>query len=173
MKTTEAIMEDKADELLAILDKDIQHIQKSLLRLNKIRNLVITRDDAALGELLQNIRTEADSYIAIESQRRSIRISLANVIGCSVEQMTLSSLETMLPEEKKAQVEDRKTKLRELIVELRKEHLRTTLFVSDCARFTRQLLKSLFDLGGKEMVFYKPGGITRSRTNTNLVNMRL
>ena len=47
---------DKVDELLAVLDKDIEHIQRSLSRLNELRRLVIKRDDTALGKLLESIQ---------------------------------------------------------------------------------------------------------------------
>lgn len=161
------------DELLMVLDKDIQHIQESLSWLNELRGLVIKRDYEALSKLLQTIQTEADSYAATESQRLSLRKDLANTLGCSVKQVTLSALEVALPEEKKIQVKDRKIKLKGLIEELRKEHLSTVLLLSDCARFTRQFLKALFDLGGKRTVFYSPNGATRKLTETTFVNMKL
>jgi len=161
------------DELLTVLDKDIQHIQESLSWLNELRGLVIKRDYAALSKLLQTIQTEADSYAATELQRLSLRKDLANTLGCSVEQVTLSALEAALPEEKKVRIENRKIKLKGLIQELRKEHLSTTLLLSDCARFIRQLLKALFDLGGKRTVFYSPNGTTRRLTETTFMNMKL
>ncbi len=161
------------DELLTVLDKDIQHIQESLSWLNELRGLVIKRDYAALSKLLQTIQTEADSYAATESQRLSLRKDLANTLGCSVEQVTLSALEAALPEEKKVRIENKKIKLKGLIQELRKEHLSTTLLLSDCARFIRQLLKALFDLGGKRTVFYSPNGATKKLTETTFVNMKL
>jgi len=161
------------DELLAVLDKDIQHIQDSLSWLNELRSLIVKRDDAALSKLLGSIQAEADGYAANELERQSVRKDLADAIGCSVEQMTLSALETTLPKEKEAQVADRKTKLRALIKELRKEHINTALLLSDCARFNNLLLRALFDLGKTGTIYYKPNGATKRRTDTTFVNMRL
>jgi hypothetical protein len=161
------------DELLSVLDKDIQHIQKSLSWLNELRGLVIKRDYKELSKLLQTIQTEADSYAATESQRLSLRKDLANALGCNIKQVTLSALAAALPEEKKVRIENRKIKLKGLIQELRKEHLSTTLLLSDCARFIRQILKALFDLGGKRTVFYSPNGAARKLTETTFVNMKL
>ena len=62
MKATSISIEDKIDELLAVLDTDIQHIQQSLSYLNELRSLVIKRDDTALGTLLGVIRAGSDSY---------------------------------------------------------------------------------------------------------------
>jgi len=147
--------------LLAFLDKDIQHIQESLLKLNELRRLVIKRDDAALGKLLDSIQAEADSYRNHELNRQSIREELANALGCNLEQMTLSTLEASLSKGKKAQATQRKAKLRSLIKELKKEHLSTALLLSECARFNKLLLKSIFDVGKTEVVYYDSNGATR------------
>ena len=174
---TDSVLQEKVsnriDELLAILDKDIQHIQQSLSWLNELRSLVIKRNDTALSQLMQTIKTEVDNYSATESKRQLIRKALADVFGCSVKKVTLSMLQNVLPEEQKTQVEDRKTKLRTLIKELRKEHLSTALLLSDCARFNNQLLKALFELGNKGTIFYRPDGATKRRNDTTFVNMRL
>ncbi len=164
---------NRVNELLAILDKDIQHIQESLSWLNELRSLVIKRDDTALSQLLQTIRIEADSYATTESKRQLLRQALADAFGCNVNKVTLSMLQNVLPEEQKVQVEDKKTKLMTLIKELRKEHLSTALLLSDCARFNNQLLKALFELGDKGTIFYRSDGATKRRNDTTFVNMRL
>jgi hypothetical protein len=56
MKTAMIEIEDKVDQLLAVLDKDIQHIQDTLSTLNELRGLVIKRDDASLHKLLESIQ---------------------------------------------------------------------------------------------------------------------
>jgi 5-methylthioribose kinase len=173
MKVTEVAIQNKVDELLAVLDKDIQHIQDSLSWLNELRSLVIKRDDAALSKLLESIRTEAANYAATELERRSIREDLANALGSKPEQMTLSALETILPEENKAQVAEIKTKLKSLIKELRREHLSTALLLTDCTRFNNQLLRALFDLGKRGTVYYRPNGMSKKQNDTAFVNMRL
>ncbi len=172
MKTTATGTEDKVDELLIVLDEDIRHIQESLLRLNELRSLVVKRDDAALGKLLESIQSETDVYRSNELKRQSIREELATAFGSNLEQMTLSRLESKLPEEKKAQVTKRKAELRALIKELRKEHLSTALLLSDCARFNTLLLKSVFDLGKTGIVYYDSSGSTKRQTDTAFVNLQ-
>jgi len=161
MKTAITAIQDKVDQLLSVLDKDIQHIQDSLSCLNELRSLVIKRDDVALSKLLQSIQAESDSYVSNEQQRQSLRKDLANALGCQVEQITLSRLAAIVPEEKKAQVTGIKTKLRTLVEQLKKEHLSTALLLSDCARFNNLLLKAIFDLGKAETVMYSPSGATK------------
>ncbi len=166
------------DELLAVLDKDIQHIQESLSCLNELRSLVIKRDDVALSKLLQKIQAEADSYAANELERQSIRKDLADTFDCGVEQITLSALEATLPKGKKApmHIGDRRIKLKVLIEQIKKEHLSTVLLLSECARFNNLLLRAIFDprsTSGTEMVMYSPNGATKQQTSTAFVSLQL
>jgi len=172
MKAKAIAIEDKVDELLDCLDKDSRHIEQSLSQLNEIRRLVIKRDESALGRLLENIQAESDSYKKHELKRQSIRKELAHALDCNFEQMTLSALETSLPEAKKAQVTQRKAKLKLLIEELKKEHLSTALLLSECARFNNLLLKSIFDLGKIGVVYYNSNGAARRQTDMAFVNLQ-
>jgi len=173
MKTKAAAIEDRVDDLLIVLDKDIQHIQESLSRLNELRTLVIKRDDVALGKLLEEIRAEAGSFTANELKRWSIREGLAVALGCNFEQMTLSRLETILPEEKRVQAAERKTKLRSLTEELKKEHLSTAMLLSECARFNNMLLKSIFDFGNKGTLVYSSRGTASRHSDGAFVSLQL
>ena len=172
MKSTATEIEDKVDELLACLDIDSQHIQESLSELNRLRSLVIKRDDAALGKLLEIIQAKSDSYRSHELKRQTIRKELANALGCNTEQITLSSLEASLPKEKKAQVTKKKAKLTLLIKELKKEYISTALLLSECARFNNLLLKSIFDLGKTGTVYYNSNGATKRQIDMAFVNMQ-
>ncbi|MHC4500298.1 MAG: flagellar export chaperone FlgN [Planctomycetota bacterium] len=172
MKVAAIEIEGKVDELLVVLDKDIQHIQESLSRLNELRSLVIKRDDAALDGLLEKIRVESDGYAANELKRQSIRKELAIALGCNFEQMTLSRLEAALSEGKEAQVSRRKTRLRSLTKDLKKEQLSTALLLSECARFNRLLLNSIFDLGKTGTTTYNSSGATSRQSDTAFVNLQ-
>jgi hypothetical protein len=173
MKAAAASMEDKVDQLLVCLDKDAQHIQESLLQLNEMRRLVIKRDEAALGKLLESIQAETGSYRQHELNRKSIRKELADCLGCGFEQMTLSALQASLPEEKKDQVARMKAKLRSLSAELKKEYLSTALLLSECARFNNLLLKGIFNLGKADSVHYNSSGATRRQIETAFFNLQI
>ena len=172
MKIITNEIENKADELLAVLDKDIRHMQQCLSNLNNLRSLVIKRDDSALSKLLEQIQSESNSYKNNESKRQLLRKELANIIHCNFEQMTLSTLEKALTEEKKSQVIDRKTQLKALIKELKKEHLSTALLLSECSRFNNLLLKNIFDLSRTETITYNSNGMAKRQTDTAFVNLR-
>jgi flagellar biosynthesis/type III secretory pathway chaperone len=172
MKTAAIEKEDKIDELLLCLDKDIQYARESLSRLNELRSLVVKRDDDSLRRLLENIQTESDSYKGHEIKRQSLRKELAIVLDCVPEQVTLSKLEAVLPEEGKAQVARRGMELRALIKELKKEHLSTALLLSECARFNRLLLNSILNFGRTGTVYYDSDGSTKKQSDTALVNLQ-
>jgi flagellar biosynthesis/type III secretory pathway chaperone len=172
MKSSSIEIEDKVDELLSCLDKDSQHIEESLSQLNKLRSLVIKRDDTGLGKQLEIIQAESDSYRNHESKRQTIRKELAKALGCKTEEITLSALEASLPKEKMTQITERKAKLMALIQELKKEYLSTALLLSECARFNNLLLKSIFDLGQTGAVYYNSNGATKRQTDMTFVNMQ-
>ena len=173
MKATSISIENKIDELLAVLDTDIRHIQQSLSYLNELRSSVIKRDDVALGKLLKLIRSRSDDYRSHESKRESVRKELAGALGCGFEQVTLSRLEAGLPEEKRGQVTRKKAELTSLIQELKKEHLSTALLLSECARINRALLKGIFNLGNSGTVYYGSNGAAKRQSDMAFVNLQL
>lgn len=173
MKAITASIEDKVDRLLVCLDRDAQHMQESLQKLNEMRSLVIKRDEAGLGKLLESLQVASDCYKEHELNRKSIRKELADSLGCNIEQMTLSALESCVSEAKKNQVTLMKAKLRSLSVELKKEYLSTALLLSECTRFNNMLLKGIFNLCNTESVHYKSNGETRRHIDTAFVNLRI
>ncbi len=173
METATDGINNKVDALLTVLDNDIQHIHDSLYQLNELRGLVIKRDDVALARLLGTIRARADTYAKNESKRQSVRKDLANALGWTVEQTTLSRLETALPAGTKAQVASKKAELQSLINKLKKEHLSTAMLLSECARFNSLLLRGVFGLGRTGTLTYRANGAAKRQTDASFVNLHL
>ena len=165
------IIEKKVDELLVCLDKDILNLQESLAMLNQLRALLVKRDDASLSKMLVSIREKIGSYTDHKSKRQSILRELAKALNCNVENVKLTMLEKILPEEKKSQLSKRKIKLKSLVVELKKEHLSTALLLSECNRFNRLLLKSVFGLGSEKTVYYNSDGTTKRQNDAAFMNV--
>jgi len=163
-------IEDTVDKLLAVLDEDIRNIRKSLSTLDDLRHLVIKRDDASLRKLLEGAKSESSSYKNSEAKRQLLREKLAIALDCAPGQMTLSRLETELSGERKAQVAERKIRLRTLIDKLQKEHAGTMMLLSDCARFNGMLLKSVLQLGQTGEITYSPQGSVQRRIDTVFVD---
>lgn len=173
MESTMPGIEAKVDELLVVLDEDIRHVRASLLRLDELRSLVIKRDQAGLGRLLEKIREESQEYSLNESKRESIRMGFASDLRCPVGDMTLSRLESVLGDERRIEVVQKKALLRSLMQKLKKEHARTAMLLSDCARFNSALLRSIVDPRNAGAGTYGSDGIKRVQANSVFVSLQL
>jgi len=173
MKTIAIEIEEKVNALLVCLDKDVQLLQEGISRLDALRGFVIKRDDVALGKLLEKIQVEASDQKRHERNRLSIQRELAAALGYEPRQMTLSALETILSKGRKDQITERKAKIKSLVAKFRKEHLETVLLLSECARFNKMLLKSIFDLGKVESFSYNSNGSAKRQIDVALINLQL
>ena len=173
MKAATIEIEDKVNELLFALDGDIQYLRENLSRLNELRSQVVKRDEVSMRRLLETIKSESNSYKDNELKRQSLKEKLAIALDCSPKQMTLSRLEAELSEEKKHEVARRRIKLQTLVEKVKKEHLSTTMLLSDCARFNGVLLASVLELGQTGTSTYSPSGSVVRQTNSAFVNLQL
>jgi len=161
------------ERLLAVLDEDVRHLETTLTQLDALRGLLIKRDDAALDQLLGEIRGRTEAYAANEQMRQALRGDLALALGCDMSRLTLSKLQSMLPEQHQTALAARQTKLVSLIAELKREYTLTAVLVSDCARFNRTLVRTFFGAAGQAGVTYSPSGQARQRTNATLMSLQL
>ena len=165
-------VEARVAALLSVLDEDIRHVEATLLRLDRLRGLLIKRDDGALEVLLEEIRQEGETYGTTERRRQEIRRDLAADLGCEERDLTLSVLLTRLTKDRRAAMEERQTRLKTLIGRLKREHTLTTLLITDCARFNRALLQVFFGPAVKTGTMYSPAGVAKHATGTALLNMQ-
>ena len=173
MNMISSAVETKVERLLAALDGDVRHLETTLAQLDALRGLLIKRDDAALDQLLAEIRGRTEAYAANEQTRQMLRVDLAAALGCDAHRLTLSKLQSMLPEPQRVAVASRQKKLRSLIADLKREYMLTAALVSDCVRFNRTLMRTFFGPGSQAGVLYSPSGQTRQQTNTTLMSLQL
>ncbi len=173
MIMTPSMVETKVERLLAVLDGDIRHLETTLAQLDALRGLLIKRDDAALDRLLAEIRGRTEAYAANEQMRQMLRADLAETLGYDAGRLTLSKLQSMLPEPQRTAIASRQRNLRSLIADLKREHMLTAALVSDCARFNRTLMRTFFGAASQAGVLYSPSGQTRQQTNTTLMSLQL
>jgi hypothetical protein len=173
MKTRETVIQNKIDELLAVLDKDIDQLSESLSRLNELRTATIKRNDSLLGKLLEDVQTKSESYKNQTSKRQKLIRDLASALGCHFEELTLSKLEGFLRGEQKDLLTERKDKLRSVTKKLKNEHTATMRLLFECARFNRLLLKGIFNNDMTGTVTYDSGGSSEFRSDMAFVNLKL
>ena len=172
MRTQTLEIEAFADQLLVVLDRDIRHLESTLTTLDQLRRFVVMQNNHALNQLLGNIQSQAKEFRENESNRQALRKELAVIFGCHGEQLTLSRIASRLAQEKKTEIVKRQNKLRTLTALMKKEHLTTQVLLSDCARFNRTLLKTIFETGQSKNITYKPTGNTERQTDTVFMNIQ-
>jgi hypothetical protein len=163
----------KIAQMICCLVKDVQHIEHILENLDKIRALVLKRDEDTLKELLEQTQAKVDEYKNQESDRQLICMELARLLNLNVKQFTLSKLEQLLPEKLRAQVQEKRIKIRSLTNRLKKEHLNTVLLLAECARFNRMVLNGIFRFGKKGVVTYSSSGTTRQQASKSFMNFNM
>lgn len=168
---TSSQIETKVDALVTALDEDIRNTEATLSRLDELRTLIIKRDDAALEQLLNGLRHEAESRSPGIERREAIRKELAAELGCDIGTVTLSALKRVLRGPRRQAVADRQTRLKALIAQLKREYALTTALVVDCARFNRSLMRVFFGMDVKGKTTYNARGAVSQRTDANLVNL--
>ncbi|MHC4264386.1 MAG: hypothetical protein ACYSUK_00450 [Planctomycetota bacterium] len=163
----------KTVQMLFCLEKDIQHMEQVFEHLDRIRALVLKRDENALTKMLEKIQVKDNEHKNQEYQRQLFRKELAHSLNCGVEEVTLSKLEQILPEKLRAQVKNRRTKLISLSEKLKREHLNTILLLAECARFNRMVLNGIFKSGKTDIVTYSSSGTTLQQAGNNFMNFKM
>jgi DNA repair exonuclease SbcCD ATPase subunit len=173
-------LETRMTLLLEVLDEDIRHLERTLSRLDTLRSLLIKREDAALQQLLEEVRRQAEAYQANEQKRQQLRRELAAALGCAQGDLTLTRLQRALADTSHPEppcwqdaLADRQARLRSLAAQLKREYTLTVLLVRDCLRFNRSLMQIFFGIGGRGQATYSPTGAPRPESGAALMSMKL
>ena len=166
-------MPDLAQELLSVLERDVEHVEWSILKLNELRGFVIKRDEKGLTGLLEDIKNESLEYGANEQKRLDIRRQVADALNCPPETITVSVLKTRVAEQLKTQFSDSQKKLKILLEHLRREYVTTAILLADCSRINSLLLKAVFERGRVNLVCYDSAGATARGNEAAFMSMHL
>ena len=172
MITSNVHINNIVDELLDILDEDAEQIKVTLERLDRLRASVIKRDEEDIKALLDTVRQDDTGYNLIEKRRQEICRELAEILGCSFEQINMTRLRSVLSEEKALMVAEKQHELKSLVEKLQIEHTCTTMLLKECARLNRMLLRSI--LGeNNESLTYNARGNASWEMRKGIVSLRL
>jgi hypothetical protein len=172
MKTISLEFDNLIDPLLAVLQKDMDHITSTLGILDQLRGMVIKRDDESLNLLLEKVRLKTEKYTLVENQRQQIRRELARLWGCEPLEMTLTKLTQILAPEKSNKVKEMRNNLENLMARFKAEHLSTFMLLSECSRFNGVMLSALLN-GRREETTYNRQGSMNSQSKRNIMNLQL
>jgi len=173
MRAITVDIENKIKELMMVLDIDIAHLQESLLRLNDLRMLVVKRDNDKLGKLLMSIEASMSGHKENEHRREQMCQSLAEAAGIERPFATLADIEQMIDGPMKQEFNIKRSKLKVLATELKKDHLSASMLLADCARVNRMLLDGIFGGGKGREVSYSSNGSAKRENDINFMSMKL
>ena len=172
MNSMSSGIEELIEELLALLDADAVRLEITLSNLNNLRAGVIKRDEAALGQLLETIKTQQDDRDAVENKRTMLRHIAAAAFGCTPEQVNLSRIMEQLPPLSRQKVAQRQQTLARLVEKLKTEYTATAILLNECSRFNRMLLDSIFGNRCKGVTTYNASGQTRRQGGGGFITMQ-
>jgi len=160
-------------DLLDILERDAEHIGRTVSYLNDLRGLVIKRDEKGLGLLLDAIRTESQEYAGNEQKRNLMCKEMAEVLGCTTQELTLTFLKKAASGPVLTSIAQVQQKLKTMAKRLQNEYSATVTLLSDCARINSALLRTVFERNLPGLVCYDSAGLTKRQGDAAFMNMRL
>ena len=173
MNTVTTELQEKVNELLAVLQKDLEHIERSIGELDELRALVIKRDDSGLSKLLEQIRSRSQEYEANQKLREELRRQIAEILDWPVGEVRLGRLLQEVSAEQKVKVKQIRERLSSVISRLQREHTSTVMLLSDLSRFNSILLNTILQTGQMCGVTYDARGDTSRSGDVAFMNLQL
>jgi hypothetical protein len=162
-------IESVIEQLLASLDREAEHLSKVIDYLGDLSRLILKRDEDGLHELLEQTRQETLLRDSTEDERKKLIAIIARIVNCAPSSVTLSMLEDVVPSCRVA-LQKRRTKLRQQVELLRKQHYSTTMLLGEMIRINRSLLAAITGTSGN--VTYGRGGQAKWAGADNILNLR-
>ena len=134
----------KVDELIVVLEKDAELIEKSLARLNELRVSLIRRNLDAMNQILLLVKEEAENRTSNDIIRDRIRGELSDILGCDVKSMKIGVLGNYLCEQQRDRLFEKRQVLLNLTKRMYTEHNLTNRLVSEYSKLNHRFLESIF-----------------------------
>jgi hypothetical protein len=135
-------------EYLAALEEQTQLQATAVGHLKGLSAAMASRNPQAMECLLKEADEAQQRLAQLEARRRTAGDRLAAVLRCRQEELTLKRLARDLPGPEGRAVEGCRRRLRSMIEEVRRNHLKAVAFLGECARLNRALLAGLFPDAG-------------------------
>ena len=162
-------------ELLDLLDEEIVLLDLRRRQLEALSEAIAVRDNDRLEMLLEEVERTLEMQAGVDAKLRALRASLAEEMAgpgrvpLRDDEVRLSDLARMLGGERRQAIERRRTEIVRLAGELRTQHLRTAVLLTECGRINRLLLEAIFPQS-RSVTTYGEGGSSSWRPDTGLVD---
>jgi hypothetical protein len=160
------------DELLTALDEQVVLLRTKRDQMAGLSAALISRNNEQIEKRLSEMeRSEVDQAISDERLRR-LRARVAETLGCPESQSRLIHFLEYLSVESAELLRRKREAVIVAATELRKQHLRTVMQLTESARINRILLESLIP-SGESISLYGRSGSNYWRSETGLVDTEL
>lgn len=162
-------------ELLGLLDEEIVLLDLRRRQLEALSEAIVVRDNDRLEGLLEEIERTLEVQTSTDGKLKALRAALAEKMAgpggvpLRGEEVRLSALAQRLEGEQPQALEDRRRQIVQLAGELRTQHLRTAILLTECGRINRMLLEAIFPRS-QSVTTYSEGGSSSWRPDTGLVD---
>ena len=145
------------DRVLAHLREEEQTLAVLLLAVGEIRQALFTRDGERLTQALQ---AETDSYQlgeVMRERRTLFREEMANLLQIAPEEITLSRIDSCVPDEARPEVAACRQRLQEMSDELLRLNRQNAAMIQQTLQLTERIVSQLTG-GGPHFTSYNANG---------------
>ena len=150
-------MDSQIGELQDVLDEEIVLLERKCSQLAGLFKAMVDRDQETTETVLEQMEQSQEAQVSVDLRLGTIRRTLADALGCEARELKLSELVAVLPPGWAKATDDRRRRIVDLTVKLRREHLQTAMLLNECIRINRTLLASLFPATDTVMTYSTDG----------------
>jgi len=169
MRPSAVNIQDRVDVLSASLDEQIDLLDLRRRQLAELGEAVVANDNDLLEKLLQEIEDAQGRQAAADRRLREARAAVAEAMGCAASQVRLGELAESLKGPQRTDLERRRSRIIDLSGQLRREHLKAAVLLTECSRVNRMLL-ACFLPRSQSVTTYTNSGPSRWREGAGLVD---
>ena len=162
-------IEPVVEELLVVLDEEAALLELKRSQLVNLSTMLLHNDNEGVEVLLRHIEQAEKTQAMLAGRLQTLRETLAVAFGCNAEEFNLSWLIARLPHEQSLALIQRRQQVSDKLGQFRKQHMQTTILLTECSRLTGMMLDSLAPAGS--VVTYDMEGSDRWRVESGLMDM--
>jgi len=158
--------------LLEALDGEIVLLARRQEQMAALSEAIVQRDEGRLEALLAEVAGTLSAQAEADERVRALQAELARRLGCPPETARLGLLAERVGGREGSEMQSRRDRIVELADGLRRQHLRTSVLLTECARVNRRMLETLcpaargvstYDSGGREHWRPETGRVSAER----------
>jgi len=162
-------IEPVVEELMVVLDNETELLELKRSQLADLSDMLLRKDNEVVEALLEQIEQTEESQVLMAHRLHTLRETLARSFGCDAKGFNLSWLIDQLPHAQALALSRRRQQVSGKVREFRKQHMQTTILLTECSRITGMMLDSLTPSGS--VVTYDAEGSDRWRVGAGLMDM--